>query len=146
MATRHVSRNIVLQTLYELSLSNRGRDPYVVFEEVLERNQDGLSETDFVKNLFSGVMEKTPEIDQVIEKCSIKKKFNQINLVDINVLRIGLYELLFADKSEVPPMVAINEAIELAKTFGGEKSYSFVNGVLATVYKSLEVLNDEKNK
>jgi len=146
MATRHVSRNIVLQTLYELSLSNRGRDPYVVFEEVLERNQDGLSETDFVKNLFSGVMEKTPEIDQVIEKCSVKKKFNQINLVDINVLRIGLYELLFADKSEVPPMVAINEAIELAKTFGGEKSYSFVNGVLATVYKSLEVLNDEKNK
>lgn len=146
MATRHVSRNIVLQTLYELSLSNRGRDPYVVFEEVLERNQDGLSETDFVKNLFSGVMEKTPEIDQVIEKCSVKKKFNQINLVDINVLRIGLYELLFADKSEVPPMVAINEAIELAKTFGGEKSYSFVNGVLATVYKSLEVLNNEKNK
>jgi transcription antitermination protein NusB len=146
MATRHVSRNIVLQTLYELSLSERGRDPYIVFEEVLERNKDGLSETDFVKNLFSGVIEKTKEIDKIIEKCSPKKKFNQINLVDINVLRIGLYELLFVDKKEVPAMVAINEAIELAKTFGGEKSYSFVNGVLATVYKSLEVLDDEKDK
>ena len=145
MATRHVSRNIVLQTLYELSLSEADREPQVVFEEVLERNKEGLSETDFVKNLFSGVMEKTQEIDKVIQECSLKKKLSQMNLIDINVLRIGLYELLYVDKEEVPSMVAINEAIELAKTFGGEKSYSFVNGVLATVYKSLENIENEKN-
>ena len=137
MATRHVSRNIVLQTLYELSLSGADRDPQIVFEEVLERNKEGLSETDFVKNLFSGVIKKTQEIDEVIQQCSFKKKLSQMNLIDINVLRIGLYELLFADKEEIPSMVAINEAIELAKTFGGESSGKFINGVLGTVYREI---------
>ena len=79
-----------------------------------------------------------PEIDKIIEKAAPEWPIAQIPIIDRNVLRIGLYELLYADKAQVPPKVAINEAIELAKTFSGKISGKFVNGVLGTVYKQLE--------
>ena len=79
-----------------------------------------------------------PKIDKIIEKSAPEWPIEQITIVDRNVLRIGLYELLYANKEEVPPKVAINEAIELAKSFGGESSGKFINGVLGTVYKEID--------
>lgn len=88
---------------------------------------------EFIEELISAVIEKLPEIDEYIKKYAPEWPIEQITVVDRNVLRIGIYELKFAD--EIPPKVAINEAIEIAKTFGGDSSGKFVNGVLGTIYK-----------
>ena len=110
-------------------------------DEILERNIQefgpGLEDTDFIKQIAKGVEENVDKIDKIIEKAAPEWPISQINIVDRNVLRIGLYELLYSNKEEVPPKVAINEAIELAKMFGGESSGKFINGVLGTVYKNL---------
>ena len=90
-----------------------------------------------MEKLLDGVMAKQPELDLVIEKAAPEWPIDRISPVDRNILRLGLYELLFADRKEVPAKVAINEAIELAKQFGGENSSRFVNGVLGAVYKEI---------
>ena len=92
----------------------------------------------FIWDLITGVEKHLTEIDKIIEKAAPEWPIAQIPIIDRNVLRIGLFELLYSDKEEVPPKVAINEAIELAKTFSGQTSGKFVNGVLGTVYKQLE--------
>ncbi len=97
----------------------------------------GLETNEFVFNLVNGVVSHQSQLDDIIEKAAPDWPIAQIALVDRNVLRIGLYELLFSNKSEVPARVAINEAIELAKTFGGENSGKFVNGVLGAVYREM---------
>lgn len=97
----------------------------------------GLDDTRFTKSLVSGVIEHREKIDSVIEKFAPDWPIEQISIVDRNVLRLGLFELLFGDKDEVPAKVAINEAIELAKMFGGESSGKFVNGVLGSVYREM---------
>ncbi len=138
MASRHLSRSIVLQSLYEWDFY----DKKPVLKNIVERNikdfGPGLEEVDFVWQLIEGIGKHMPEIDKIIEKAAPEWPIAQISMVDRNVLRIGLYELLYANKEEVPPKVAINEAIELAKTFSGQTSGKFVNGVLGTVYKQLE--------
>ncbi|HZX49898.1 MAG TPA: transcription antitermination factor NusB, partial [Candidatus Paceibacterota bacterium] len=88
--------------------------------------------------LASGVVENMEYIDAIIEKAAPEWPIAQITVVDRNVLRLGLYELIYGNKEEVPPKVAINEAIELAKNFSGESSGKFVNGVLGTVFRELE--------
>ena len=87
--------------------------------------------------LLQTVLAKQAELDLIIEKAAPAWPIDRISIVDRNVLRIGLFELLFGDRNEVPPKVAINEAIELAKSFGGENSGKFVNGVLGAVYKEI---------
>ncbi len=138
MANRHVSRSIVLQTLFEWDLNDIDRKKV---GEVLERNVEEFApnKTDnpFIEKLLDGVLGKQPELDQVIEKAAPEWPIDRISPVDRNILRLGLYELLFADRKEVPAKVAINEAIELAKQFGGENSSRFVNGVLGAVYKEI---------
>jgi len=113
----------------------------VDLKEVVERNIQefgpGLEDTDFARKLSFGVANNMDKLDKIIEKAAPEWPIEQINIVDRNVLRIGLYELIYANKEEVPPKVAINEAIELAKMFGGESSGKFINGVLGTVYKEL---------
>jgi N utilization substance protein B len=110
-------------------------------KEMLDRNMEefgpGLNDSEFMSNLLSGVINKQKIIDEIIEKAAPGWPIDKISAVDRNVLRIGLYELLFGDRKEVPPKVAINEAIELAKSFGGENSSRFVNGVLGGVYKEI---------
>ena len=91
-----------------------------------------------MKKLAKGVLAHRPQIDEIIKKSAPEWPIEQITIVDRNVLRIGIYELLFGDKNEVPPKVAINEAIELAKSYGGESSGRFVNGVLGTIYREME--------
>ncbi len=106
-----------------------------------------MGDFSFMKSLLSGVVGKQKDLDLVVEKAAPDWPIDRIAPVDRNVLRIGLYELLFADRKEVPAKVAINEAIELAKTFGGEQSGKFVNGVLGAVYKELgEPGKDEVGK
>ena len=107
----------------------------------MERNTKefgpGMEEVDFVWRLVNGVIENIDKIDEIISKAAPQWPLEQITIVDRNVLRLGLYELIFSNREEVPPKVAINEAIELAKTFGGESSGKFINGVLGTVYREL---------
>ena len=139
MASRHLSRSIAMQSLYEWDFY--GKQPEAL-SPIIERNiQDfgpGLEDLDFVRSIAIGVKAHIQDLDIIIEKAAPEWPIAQIPLIDRNVLRIGLYELLYANKEEVPPKVAINEAIELAKTFSGKISGKFVNGVLGTVYKQLE--------
>jgi N utilization substance protein B len=139
MANRHIARSIVLQTLFELDF--RDYSNIELSEEIIARDAEEFAndvvDMSFVKSLLAGVMGKKSEIDLVIEKAAPDWPIEKISTIDRNILRIGLYELLFADSKEVPAKVAINEAIELAKNYGGEKSSKFVNGVLGSVYKEL---------
>ena len=138
MASRHLSRSIVLQSLYEWDFYNKKPDLKILVERNINDFGPGLEETDFIWQLIDEVTKHMPELDKVIEKAAPEWPIAQIAIIDRNVLRIGLCELLYADKEEVPPKVAINEAIELAKTFSGRTSGKFVNGVLGTVYKQIE--------
>ncbi|MBY0293737.1 transcription antitermination factor NusB [Patescibacteria group bacterium] len=148
MANRHLSRSVVLQTLFEWDFRD---SPKELIEEALERNAgefaSGAGDLPFMEELLKGVIERRADLDLVIEKAAPEWPLDRIALVDRNVLRLGLYELLFSDREKVPAKVAINEAIELAKNFGGENSGRFVNGVLGAVYKELgEPGKDEVSK
>lgn len=138
MASRHLSRSIAMQTLYEWDFNDRDS---AALPAILEKNirefAPGLDDSGFPKHLVEGVIEKVDKLDAIIEKAAPEWPIQQIAVVDRNILRLGLYELLFGDHSAVPPKVAINEAIELAKSFGGESSGKFVNGVLGTIYREL---------
>jgi N utilization substance protein B len=145
MANRHLSRSIVLQTLFEWDFmftqekGNTWNDQKL--KEALNRNlkefAPGLEDDIFVSSLVAEVLKNSKVIDEIIEKAAPDWPLDKISVVDRNILRIGLTELLFGDRNQVPPKVAINEAIELAKTFGGENSGKFVNGVLGAVYKEI---------
>lgn len=137
MANRHLARSTVLQTLYEWDFSGQKINP----DEILKRDAfefaPGAENDKFMKALLNGVVEKQKDLDNVITSAAPEWPIEKISIMDRNILRIGLYELLFADREQVPPKVAINEAIELAKKFGGETSGKFVNGVLGAVYKEM---------
>ncbi|MEA2113092.1 MAG: transcription antitermination factor NusB [Patescibacteria group bacterium] len=138
MANRHLSRSIVMQSLYEWDFKGKKQGE---LKEIVERNirefGPGLDDCGFIWQIINGVMENRPKLDKIIEKSAPEWPIDQITIIDRNVLRIGLYELLFGKRDEVPPKVAINEAIELAKNFGGESSGKFINGVLGTVYREI---------
>lgn len=138
MANRHLSRSIVLQSLFEWDLNAVDRKQVI---EVLDRNIEEFApnKTDrpFMEKLLDGILSKQSELDLVITKAAPEWPLERISPVDRNILRLGLFELLFSDRGEVPAKVAINEAIELAKQFGGENSSRFVNGVLGAVYKEI---------
>ena len=138
MANRHLSRSIVLQTLFEWDLNNlEKKDVKDVLVRNIEEFAKNKSDQPFMERLLDGVLGKQKELDLVIEKAAPEWPIDRISPVDRNILRLGLYELLFSDRGEVPAKVAINEAIELAKQFGGENSSRFVNGVLGAVYKEI---------
>lgn len=136
MSNRHLARSVAMQTLFEWDF--RGTPtaalPAIVAHN-LEEFAPGLNDSAFTKKLADGVIDHLPEIDKLIGQYAPSWPINQITLVDRNILRIGVYELKFS--TEVPPKVAINEAIELAKTFGGVASGKFVNGVLGSMYNDL---------
>ncbi len=138
MSNRHLARSVVLQTLFEWDVRAYS---VAVAEETLKRDIEefapGMEDSSFMVRLLKGVIAKQSDLDSIISKAAPDWPLPKISLVDRNVLRLGLYELLFVDRAEVPAKVAINEAIELAKTFGGENSGKFVNGVLGSVYKEL---------
>lgn len=128
-----------MQSLFEWDF--HGKKPGTL-EKIVERNKKefgpGLEEEyPFIDRLISGTIENLPKIDKILEKAAPEWPVDQITSVDRAVLRLGLYELLFGIREEVPPKVAINESIELAKSFGGDSSGKFVNGVLGTVYREI---------
>jgi len=139
MASRHLARSIAMQSLFEWDFNKK--DP-LLLDAIVEKNIQefgpGLEEEiNFVSRLINGVVNNLEKIDSIIEKAAPEWPIDQITAVDRAVLRLGLYELLFGNTEEVPPKVAINEAIELAKSFGGDSSGKFVNGVLGTVYREI---------
>ena len=154
MANRHLSRSIVLQTLFEwdfLASEENKNWKEEEIKEILKRNLvefgPGLEDDAFVFALTEQILKKREVIDEIIGKAAPEWPLDKISVVDRNILRIGLFELLFGDRNQVPPKVAINESIELAKTFGGDNSSKFVNGVLGAVYKEIgEPGKEEKSK
>lgn len=137
MANRHLSRSIVLQSLFEWDFAGKPED----FKGIVDRNiaefAPGHNDNAFIYELGEMVQRKQTILDDIIMKAAPEWPLEKIGNVDRAVLRMGLAELLFGDREQVPPKVAINEAIELAKTFGGENSGKFVNGVLGAVYKEI---------
>jgi len=138
MASRHLSRSVAMQSLYEWDFKGKKNE---LLPEIVEHNikefAPGVEETQFIHDLVNGTLSKIKEIDKIIEKAAPQWPINQIAMVDRAVLRLGIYELLFGKRDEVPPKVAINESIELAKSFGGDASGKFVNGVLGTIYREI---------
>ncbi len=136
MSNRHLARSIAMQALFEWDFRNKPEDtlPNIIDRDLKEFGP-GLAETEFAKTIIEEVKKNMVEIDAIIEKYAPQWPIDQITIIDRNVLRIGIYELKF--NNEVPPKVAINEAIELAKNFGGPSSGKFVNGVLGAIYKDL---------
>lgn len=147
MASRHLSRSIAMQSLYEWDFHGKKEG---ALDGVVERNLaefgPGLESTDFVWQLAHGVQNHMKDLDAIIEKAAPEWPVDQITIVDRNVLRLGLFELLYEDKDEVPPKVAINEAIELGKNFSGDSSGRFVNGVMGTIYREMGITEEPKEK
>jgi transcription antitermination protein NusB len=137
MASRQLARSIVLQSLYEWDFYRHQADLITIVERNLQEFGPGLDEEDFIWRLTKGVVEHQQDIDDLIKKTAPDWPIEQIAIVDRNALRIGFYELLYADRAEVPAAVAINEAIEIAKNYGGPNSGKFINGVLGTVYATM---------
>ncbi len=145
MGSRHLSRSVALQSLYEWDFFNREAGK---LKKITEKNITqfgvGIEETSFIWFLVNGVADKITQLDNIIQIAAPEWPLKQVALVDRNVLRLGLFELLFSKQEEVPPKVAINEAIELAKSFGGESSGRFVNGVMGTIFR--ETTGEINNK
>ncbi|MCX6781731.1 MAG: transcription antitermination factor NusB [Candidatus Magasanikbacteria bacterium] len=136
MSNRHLARSIAMQTMFEWDF--RGQDNErlpAILEHSLAEFGEGLTEKEFTVNLINGVIANLKKIDKIITEYAPDWPIEQITVVDRNILRLGIYELAFA--KEVPPKVAINEAIELAKGFGGPSSGKFVNGVLGAIFKNM---------
>lgn len=149
MSERHLSRSIALQILFEWDFRGRNKKALsAIFEHDLKEFGIGLKDTEFTKKIVEDVIKEMSGIDKIIKEHAPAWPVDQITIVDRNVLRVGIYELTIA--KEVPPKVAINEAIELAKNFGGPSSGKFVNGVLGAIYKELypdgEPLEPQKTK
>ena len=138
MASRQLARSIVLQSLYEWDFYARRSDLITIIERNLAEFGPGLDEQEFIWRLAHGVVTHQQEIDDMIVKSAPDWPLDHIALIDRNALRIGFFELLYEPREEVPAPVAINEAIELAKNYGGPNSGRFINGVLGSVYAELQ--------
>ncbi|MDP3964327.1 MAG: transcription antitermination factor NusB [bacterium] len=138
MSNRHLGRTVAMQTLYEWDFNGQKTTGRIT--DTAKKNIDkfapGFDDPKFTLHIVEGVLQHQPKIDELITKYAPEWPLAQITVVDRNILRIGVFELRFDD--DIPPKVAINEAIELAKSFGGESSGKFVNGVLGAIYKDME--------
>jgi len=144
MSNRHLARSIAMQTLYEWDFHEQKHENIPdILERDLKEFGPGLDENEFAKSLVEGVIKNLKKIDKYITKFAPQWPINQITVVDRNVLRIGIYELKFSE-TDIPPKVAINESIELAKNFGGPSSGKFVNGVLGAIYNEMKESKDIK--
>lgn len=148
-SNRHLGRIVALQTLYEYEFRVQAEDKSASVDDILQRNleryEQEIEDTDFVKTLVHGVVEHQTDLDDKIRPLAPEWPLEQIARIDRNILRLGLYELLYRGE-QVPPKVAINEAVELAKAFGSDNSSKFINGVLGTAFRTLvESVEDASN-
>ena len=145
MANRHLSRTLALQSLFEWDFNNKKED----LQEILQHNKKDFAadfdDQNFSVDLVEKIKANIDKLDKFITKYAPEWPIAQITIIDRNVLRIGIYELCFNNK-EIPPKVAINEASELAKTFGGPSSGKFVNGVLGSIYRDQNKKEEEPKK
>lgn len=150
MSSRHLLRSVAVQSLYEWDFEsslvkngneekkfNKNKLDRIVRDNIKEYGA-GIENNDFIVELIDGVFANRQKIDSLIKKFAPEWPLEQVMIIDRNILRIGIYELIFSKKNDVPAKVAINESIELAKTFGGKSSGKFVNGVLGSLYKEIE--------
>jgi N utilization substance protein B len=137
-----------MQSLFEWDFRGQENEQIsVIVEHNCAEFAPGADNFSFVKALVEGTVSKLEEIDPLIAKCAPEWPLDQIAVVDRNILRLGTYELLFGNYEETPPKVAINEAIELAKRYGGDSSARFVNGVLGTIYREMgEPMKDDDSE
>ncbi len=147
-SNRHLGRIIALQTLYEQAFRLDAGDKDFKLSDVLARNiaryKDAVEDTAFIERLVNGVTKRSKELDEILQPVAPEWPINQIARMDHIVLQIGLFELLYED--DVPPKVVINEAVELAKAFGGDNSSKFINGVLGTVLRQKEEADTKQDK
>ncbi|MFA5990968.1 MAG: transcription antitermination factor NusB [Candidatus Doudnabacteria bacterium] len=136
MANRHLSRTIAMQSLFEWDFNERKEDLEGILKNHIREFGKEAQGEEFVYELAYGVRDNLAAIDEIIVKNATEWPMEQIPPVDRNVLRLGIFELMFL--KQVPPKVAINEAVELGKTFGGESTGKFINGVMGTLYKELD--------
>jgi len=150
MSSRHLLRSVAMQSLYEWDFESslikddnyqekfsKNRLDKIVKNNIKEYSAE-IENNNFVVELVNGVFENRQKIDALLKKFAPEWPIEQIMIIDRNILRIGIYELIFSKRKDVPAKVAINESIELAKTFGGGSSGKFVNGVLGSLYKKME--------
>lgn len=139
-SNRHLGRIVVLQTLYEFDFRSECEDKSASVEAILDRNigrySDTIEDKDFIRNLVGGVIKDMPKLDETIQPIAPEWPIAQIARIDRNILRMSIWELL--NSKDVPPKVVINEAVELAKSFGSDNSSKFVNGVLGTAFRNIE--------
>jgi N utilization substance protein B len=144
-SNRHLGRIVAMQTLYEFDFRNSTEEA-IDLPAILERNlgefSNSIDDTNFVEDVVDGVHRHENDIDTIIGPAAPEWPVDQIAKIDKIILRIGVYELMI--KRDVPPKVAINEAVELAKAFGGENSSKFVNGVLGTIYRKSNFYESEE--
>lgn len=143
-ANRHLGRIIALQTMYEIELRQGSDDKNVDLEQILQRNIDRysakLDDKTFLNELANGIYKKASDLDKKIQPIAPDWPLDQIARIDLCILRMSFYELIFM--KDTPPKVVINEAVELAKAYGGENSSKFVNGVLGTLLKNIDPSNE----
>ena len=162
MASRYDLRSIVVQTLFEIDFTNQfnSENSLSILKSILRRNfnEQTLGQEDFdvvpmseikdvpefATKLALGVLAKKDTLDEILKKAAPEWGIEKIDITNRNILRLGIYELLFGEEMGTPKKVAINEAIEMAKAFGGESSRRFINGVLANIYKDLESAETKK--
>lgn len=148
MANRHLQRSVVMQSLFEWDFQGRhDENALAILRKNLEEFAPGLEDTAFARTLMESVLKHRKTIDELIEKCAPEWPLEQVTVVDRNILRLGIGELMFGNYDEVPPKVAINEAIELGKSFGSDSTARFVNGVLGTIYREMgEPMKDDSSE
>lgn len=148
-SNRHLGRIIALQSLYEWEFRTQCEDETVSIDEILSRNieryKDTVDDTAFIDGLVRGVLKVIAELDEILQPIAPEWPIDQIARVDRTILRMAIYELKESG-DVVPPKVAINEAVELAKAFGSDNSSKFVNGVLGTAFRTLVGDNDADAK
>ena len=146
-SNRHLGRIITLQSIYEYEFREKAGDTTAELDSIIAKNiepyEKALGDTEFVYALTRSVVEHAKELDEILRPIAPEWPISEIAAIDRNVLRIGLYELKYTNDT-VPPKVAINEAVELAKAFGSDSSSRFINGVLGTAYRQLGLGPDDK--
>ena len=139
---RHLSRTVAMQSLYEWDF-HRDRPILEITDRVMEPVAKDI-DVEYLHRVAEGAIKAAPEIDRLIEQAAPEWPLEQISVIDKSILRLAAYELL--KDEEIPPKVAINEAVEIAKTFGGENSSKFINGVLGTLYRQSDRYQEEEEK
>lgn len=148
MANRHLQRSVAMQSLFEWDFRKADQSE---MSQIVRRQLDefapGLEDSSFTRVLVEGTLSHREAIDHLIEKCAPEWPLDQVTVIDRNILRLGIFELLYGNYDEVPPKVAINESIELSKTFGSDSSPRFINGVLGTIYREMgEPMKDDSSE